>query len=212
MITIVQAEDHQMVRAALKCLLLIQPDFEIIGEASDGLAAIKLVQKLQPRILLLDLSLPGLNGIEVLHRLRPQKETKSIVVSMHAEPQHVMEALYGGASGYVLKDSSSAELIEAIRMVLAGNRFVSPSLKGITFSTSSLKRSGTSAHKNVLTKRERCVLEMAADGGTNPMIAKKLGLSARTVESHRFSFMKKLGLKSQTELVRYAIRKKVISA
>ncbi len=213
MITIVLAEDHQMVREGLKHLLAIESDFKLVGEAGDGLHAVELVEKLKPNILLLDLMIPRLHGLEVIRRLRSQHDTRIIVVSMHSDEPYVIEALKSGAFGYVLKDSPPADLIEAIRQVARGNLSISPSLRGCALAASLRKMSGGPVHdSDNLTNRERLVLQMAAEGNSSAIIASKLFLSPRTVESHRGSLMKKLGLKTQTDLVRYAIRKKIISA
>ena len=211
MITIILAEDHEMVREGFKRLLATESDLELIGEAGDGLRAVELVEKLKPAILLLDLMIPRLHGLEVIRRLRGQTETKIIVVSMHADEPYVIESLKSGASGYVLKDSSPSELIEATRTVAKGNLFISPGLRGCALTASLRTMSGGPLHDgDCLTNRERLVLQMAAEGNSSTIIAGKLFLSPRTVESHRGSLMKKLGLRTQTDLVRYAIRKKII--
>ena len=212
MITIILAEDHRMVREGLRNLLATETDFKLVGEAGDGASAVELVRKLKPQILLLDLTIPRLHGLEVIRQLRGAPIPKIIVVSMHSDEPYVVEALKSGACGYVLKDSSSSELIEAIRAVAKGNLFISPSLKGFALNASLRKVSGGSLDDDAnLTSRERLVLQMAAEGNSSATIAAKLFLSPRTVESHRGSLMKKLGLKTQTDLVRYAIRKKLIS-
>jgi DNA-binding NarL/FixJ family response regulator len=211
MITIVLAEDHQMVRHGLMRLLEDEDELSLVGEAGDGLHAVELVEKLKPKILLLDLMLPRLHGLEVIRRLRGQTGTKIVVVSMYADEPYVIESLKSGASGYVLKDSPPSELIEAIRTVAKGNLFISPGLRGCALSASLRTMSGGPLHdSDNLTNRERLVLQMAAEGNSSSVIARKLFLSPRTVESHRGSLMKKLGLRTQTDLVRYAIRKKII--
>jgi two-component system response regulator NreC len=214
MTTILIAEDHALVREGLKRLLDAEHSFRLIGEAGDGNKAAELCEKLKPQILLLDLMIPRLHGLEVLRHLRREKSaTKTIVVSMHADEPYVIEALKSGASGYVLKDSPPAELIEAIKTVSNGGLFVSPSLKGCALNASLRKMSGGPLHDGAnLTNRERMVLQMAAEGNSSSAIGAKLFISSRTVESHRGSLMKKLGLKTQTDLVRYAIRMNIIAA
>lgn len=211
MTTIAIAEDHLLVREALKCILSCETDFQVVAQTSDGLAVIKLVDQFKPQILFLDLGLPNLHGLEVLKRLHPRNGTKTIVVSMQAAPGYVVESFRNGAAGYVLKDSSSQDLIEAIRTVVKGDVYISPSLKSsvINISFRSI-RSNTDAH--TLTTREREILGLCAEGQTSRTIGRALSLSRRTVEAHRTSFMKKLGLKTQTDLVRYAVRNKIICA
>jgi len=213
MITIILAEDHELVREGFKHLLASETNFRLLGETGDGVRAVELVEKLKPHILLLDLVIPRLHGLEVIRRLRRRPATKIIVVSMHSDEPYVVEALRGGALGYVLKDSSSTELIEAIRTVKGGNLFISPSLKDRALSTSLRNVSrGPLYDGDRLTNRERLVLRMVAEGNSNSSIAGMMFLSPRTIESHRGRLMKKIGLRSQTDLVRYAIRNKIIAA
>ena len=211
MTTVVLAEDHRLVREGLSALLARDPTLTIVGEASEGERAVNLVEKLKPDLLLLDLMLPRLHGLDVLRRVRKRHGTKVVVVSMHADEPHVSEAFRNGADGYVLKDSSATELLKAIRSVLSDRRYLSPSL------ASAAKRpisEGTAAGSDVsstLSARERLVLQLGAEGHTSAQIGKQLFISRRTVESHRANLMKKLSLRTQTDLVRFAIRKKLIS-
>ncbi len=208
MITLVLADDHHLVRQGLKHLLKRQSGFELLGEAADGFAAVTLVEKLKPQILLLDLMVPKLHGLEVIRRLRPNKKTRIIVVSMHSDEPYVLEALRHGAWGYVLKDSTEEELIEAIRTVTNGSRYFSPPLRDRAVRNFA-RRLETS---DSLTPRERLVLQLAAAGETNGSIARKLFISRRTAETHRANLMRKLGLHSQTDLVRFAIRNQILAA
>lgn len=215
MTTIILADDHHLVRKALKVLLQAQRDFEIIAEASDGMEAIELVEKKKPDILLLDLSIPRAHGLDVIRRISKNKRTKVLVVSMHSADAYVIEAMKNGASGYVLKQSSPADLIKAVRHVCAGKTYLSPSLPTREI-LAAVRGKQDGAQKpndaSTVTRREKIVLQLAAEGNNNTQIAKLLYLSPRTVESHRASFMRKLNLRSQTEIVRYAIRKNIISA
>jgi two-component system, NarL family, response regulator NreC len=205
-IRIALAEDHKLVREGLKALLVREAGFQIVGEAGDGVEAIKLVEREKPDVLLLDLRLPRLHGLEVLRQLRSHKGTHVVVVSMHADEPYVVEALRNGVKGYVLKDSPPSEMIQAIRAAADGGQFISPPLTQIALNTM-LRRKSQGTQKDILTKRERLVLELAAEGKSNQEIADKLFISRRTAEAHRAHLMKKLGLKSQTDLVMYGIRK-----
>lgn len=212
--TIVLAEDHVVVRQGIRLLLEQEQDFKLVGEASDGLEAVELVEKHKPRVLILDLMIPRLHGLEVakqVHHSHP--ETKIVILSMHADEPYVMEALRNGASGYVLKDASVDELVAAIRQVLSGRRYLSPVLAERAI-TGYVVHPGETAVDiyDSLTNRERLVLQLAAEGFSNPEIAKKLFISPRTAETHRANLMRKLGLSSQTDLVRFAIRKGIIEA
>jgi two-component system, NarL family, response regulator NreC len=213
MTTIVLADDHNLVREGLKHLLSDQPALKLVGEARDGMEAVAMVEKLRPKILLLDLMLPRLHGLEVIRQVRKSTSTQVIVVSMYSDEPYVIEAFRNGAMGYVLKDSTSAELLQAIRGVESGNRYLSPSLSDLAIHAYLKKVDGiVSDIFHTLTGREREVLQLAAEGRSTAQIAKELFISPRTVESHRANVMKKLALRSQTDLVRFAIRKKIIAA
>ena len=214
MITLVLAEDHHLVRQGLKLLLEAEKTFQLVGEAGDGLEAVRLVEKHRPNILVLDLMIPRLHGLEVTRVVRrDHPETKVIILSMHADEPYVMEALRNGASGYVLKDATGADLVQAVKDVRAGRRYLSPVLAERAY-TGYVERPGESELDvyETLTNRERLVLQLAAEGSSNPVIAKKLFISPRTAETHRANLMRKLGLRSQTDLVRFAIRKGIITA
>ena len=213
MTTIVIAEDHHIVRDGLKALLASEESFSLVGEAADGLTAIDLVAKHQPDILLLDLMIPRLHGLEVAARVhREFKNTKVVILSMHADEPYVAEALRNGASGYVVKDSM-VNLVEAVKSVAAGQRYLSPEAANKARSADSkVGRNDKLDVFEALTKRERHVLQHAAEGLTSAQIAERLFISPRTAETHRANLMRKLSLRSQTDLVRYAIRKKIIEA
>jgi DNA-binding NarL/FixJ family response regulator len=214
MITVVLAEDHHIVRQGLKALLAGVKDLWLVGEAGDGLAAIELVGRFKPNVLVLDLMIPRLHGLEVIRRIHVEHSgTRVIVLSGHAEEHYVVESLRSGALGYVLKDCATSNLIEAIRMVAAGKRYLSPVLeeRAIEAFFQNPIQLGLDPYET-LTERERLILQLAAEGSSNPDIARKLFISTRTAETHRANLMRKLSLHSQTDLVRYAIRKKIISA
>lgn len=197
-------------REGFKALLENEENFEIAGEASDGLQAVELVQEKKPDVLLLDLRIPRLHGIEVLRQLRDQTPTRMVIVSMHSDEPYVVEALKHGVSGYVLKECAPSELVQAIRTVARGGQYLCESLRQKAISAT-IKRLVPGMKGPQLTNRELLVLELAAEGKTSGEIAKALFISRRTAEAHRANLMKKLGLKTQTELVLYAVRNEMIS-
>lgn len=207
---ILLADDHAIVRDGLKALLQSEPDFQVVGEAADGLEAVRLIEKLRPDVAVLDLMMPGLNGLEVTRQV--SRLTHVIILSMHANEAYVIEALRKGAKGYILKDSTSADLVKAIRQVLAGTRYLSQPLSA-QMVDALLKRTTTRELDpyETLTTREREVFQLVAQGKSNQEISEILTLSPRTVEIHRANMMHKLNLESQADLIRLAIKRGVIS-
>jgi DNA-binding NarL/FixJ family response regulator len=213
MTTVVLADDHELVRRGLRGLLEAEPDCRILAEATDGLAAVQAVAKFKPTALFLDLSLPRLHGLEVLRQVRVDSpHTKVIILSMHDDEPYVIEALRAGAMAYVLKGSDSSEIARAFHEVLAGRRFLSAPLSEWAINSLATRTADTTDPMQSLTAREREVLQLAAAGLGNPEIAERLFISPRTAETHRTNFMRKLGLQTQTDLVRFAIRKGIIEA
>ena len=212
-ISIILADDHPVVRRGMQTLLEAEPDFSVIGEAGDGLESVRLVENLQPDVLILDLMMPGLSGLEALRIIRKRSpRTRVVVLSMHNNNAFVAESLKNGATGYVLKGSDEQNLVRAVREAAAGRRFLSPPVteRAIDAYIEQARAAPLDPHET-LTAREREVLQLAAEGKTGAEIAARLHISQRTVENHRANLMRKLGLKNQSELVRYALRRGLIS-
>lgn len=211
-ITLVLAEDHHVVRQGLRTLLNTEPDFAVIGEAAEGLEVSALVERLQPNVLIVDVQMPGLNGLEVTRQIRQRvPQTRVLVLSMHANEAYVLEALRNGAAGYILKSASAETLAEAVRAVAGGHRYLCPPLSERAIEAYVQQaQTGTLDVYDTLTNREREVLQLAAEGAANGQIAEKLSISSRTVEVHRARILQKLDLHSQTDLVRYAIRRGIL--
>ena len=213
MTTIVLADDHHVVRQGLRALLEGEPGFSVIGEAAEGLAVIEMVERLSPDVLVVDVMMPGLTGLEVARQLRQRSpQTRVLMLSMYANEAYVMEALRLGASGYVLKGASAAELVQAVREAAAGRRFLSPPLTEHAIEAYVQKAQAAAPDRyEMLTTREREVLHLAAEGYTHSEVAARLGISPRTAETHRANLMRKLGLKTQTDLVRYAFQRGILA-
>jgi two-component system, NarL family, response regulator NreC len=205
--TVVLADDHHVVREGLRLLLEAQPDLSVVGEASDGLQAADLVDSLKPDVLVVDLIMPGLGGLDVTREAkRRSPKTRIVILSMHSSDSFVLQALKNGAAAYVLKDSSGAELVQAIHTVLAGRRYLSPPLSQKAIDAYVERAKGTEEDLyETLTTREREVLHLAAEGLGNPAIGERLGISPRTAETHRAHLMEKLRLHNKTDLVVYAL-------
>lgn len=204
MIRVVVVDDHAVVRSGLKLLLAAEPDLEVVGEAGTAREAVFEVRAQKPDVLLLDVVMPGESGIEAVPKLLHESpETRVLVLSMQDDPNYVREAFAAGASGYVLKEAADAEVVDAIRQVSSGGRYVHPVL-GARMVTADA-RARAAADADPLSDREREVLRLLALGHTNQEIAGQLFISVRTAETHRAHIMRKLGLETRAELVRYAI-------
>ena len=208
-VSIVLAEDFPILLRGLRSLLESQPDFTVLGATADGPTAVRMVEQLKPKVLVLDLMLPGLGGLEVMRILRGRApRTRIVVLSMHNATPFIAQALQNGAIGYVLKGSPEDEIVLAVREAAVGRRFLSPPITEDALNAYlEQSKSGTFDPHETLTRREREVLQMAAEGKTAPEIAATLNISPLTAESHRASIMKKLGLQNQTDLIRHAIRR-----
>ncbi len=208
MVRLLLADDHQLVRQGVKALLETESDFSVIGEASDGTEAVAMAESLKPDVLVIDAAMPGLNGLEATKQVKQRlPDTKVLVLSMHATEGYVLQALRNGADGYVLKDESATLLVQAVRDVLAGRRYLSPPISERAIDSYVQRaESVTQQDFGMLTAREREILQLAAEGHSNASIAARLSISPRTAETHRTNLMRKLGLRNQTELIKYAIR------
>jgi two-component system response regulator NreC len=213
--TIILAEDHHIVRQGLRALLEAEPDIQIVGEAANGLEATKLAESRQPDVMIVDLMMPGLNGLEVTRQVAQRSpHTQVIILSAFENEAYVTEALGSGAAGYVLKRNSAADLVRAVREVVAGHRYLSPSLSERAIEAyvryiQQVRDSDLDPYET-LTPREREVLHLAAEGHTNAEIAEQLSISPRTVETHRANMMHKLGLRTSTDLIRYAMQRGIL--
>ena len=210
-ITIILVDDHKIVRQGMRSLLESQPDFEVVGEASDGEEALKLMESLSPDIAFMDVMMPNLNGIEVA-KIAHQRglKTKLIFLSMHANPTYAVRALQSGALAYVLKDSDFSEILQTIQNVMKDRRYLSAAIADEVFEILLNADMGKNDLPDSLSTREREVLQLIAEGNANAVIAEKLTLSVRTVEAHRAHIMTKMRFNSQASLVRYAIQQGLI--
>lgn len=203
------ADDHQLVRQGVRALLE-RERFHVVGEASDGQEAIRLAERTQPDVAVLDLSMPVLNGIDAGREiLKVSPKTRFMLLTMHTEEHHILEALRAGARGCVTKTQASEHLVQAIREVCADGVYLSPSVSGAVVQA---YLAGTSLPYEPLTTRERQVLQLVAEGKTTKEVAVILGVSVKTAESHRTRIMEKLDIHSTAGLVHYAIRRGLVAA
>jgi two-component system, NarL family, response regulator NreC len=214
MIRIVLADDHVVMRNGLKLLLERQPNFAVAGEAVNGREAVEICEKLKPDVLVLDIAMPNLNGIEAARQISAKlPHTAIVILSMHSDESYVLRALKAGARAYLLKDSAEADLINAIRAVSEGKAFFSPAISKMLVDDymRRLEQRGVEDSYELLTTREREILQLLAEGKSNKEVAAMLNLSLYTVETHRGNILQKLNLHSVPELILYAVRKGVIS-
>ena len=207
------ADDHQIVRQGLRGLIEAEPDFCVVGEVSDGLETLRLAERLSPDVLVLDLAMPGLHGLEVVRRIgRRWPKIRVIILSMHSNEHYILDALRNGALGYVFKDSCTDNLVRAIRDALAGRRYLPPpfSESAIAAYIDVTKRSAVDVYET-LSNREREVLQLVVEGRTNAEVGNRLFISPRTVEAHRARLMRKLSLRNEADLIRYAFKKGLLS-
>jgi two-component system response regulator NreC len=208
------ADDHIVMRAGLRALLDRQSSLEVVGECENGREAVELAGSLRPDVVVMDVGMPGLNGIEATKTIVDRHSSPAVVIlSMHADESYVMRALKAGARGYLLKDSAAADLIGAIQAVSQGRSFFSPKVSRILAEdyVRILKQKGDVDTYDLLTSREREILQLLAEGKANKEVATALNISPYTVETHRSHILQKLNLHTPAELVLYAVRKGIIS-
>jgi two-component system response regulator NreC len=211
---ILLADDHIVMRTGLRALLERQPNLEVVGESENGRETVALAASLRPDVVVMDVGMPVLNGIEATQMIVTQCPTIAVVIlSMHADESYVMRALKAGARGYLLKDSAAADLIGAIQAISQGKSFFSPKVSRILAEdyVRVLKQKGAVDTYDLLTSREREILQLLAEGKANKEVATALNISPYTVETHRSHILQKLNLHNSAELVLYAVRKGIIS-
>ncbi len=211
-VRVLLADDHALVRAGIRSLLRSIDGVEIVAEAENGQQALERAQATRPDIVLIDISMPGLNGIEATRRIKAQSpDTKVLIVSMHAEPEYVSQALRSGASGYLLKDATPVELELAIQAVRRGEAYLSPRVSSVVVEGFARSATAGGGPLDLLTPRQREILRLIAEGCTTKEIAGRLDVSIKTVETHRAMLMDRLGIRDLAGLVRLAVREGLVS-
>ncbi|MGD0093877.1 MAG: response regulator transcription factor [Planctomycetota bacterium] len=205
---ILLADDHKILRDGLRVLLEREPDLEVVGEAENGTAAVKMARQLKPDVVVMDVGMPESNGIEATRRLQTElPEVRVIALTMHSEKQYLTQMLRSGAAGYLLKDCATEELVKAIEAVVAGGTYLSPQIAGqLTEGYAGYGSPQPAEDSDILSRRECDFLQLMSEGYSTKEIAAKLGISVKTVETYRAHVMKKLKLYNVAELVKYAIR------
>jgi len=214
-IRILLADDHGVVRKGMRFLLERQEQMQVVGEAADGREAVRLAGQLQPDVVVMDVAMPLLNGIEAAAQiLQGRPGTRVVMLSMHSDETYLVRALQVGATGYLLKDSADEDLARAVETVVEGRPFFSPAIAQTLLEDhiSSLRQRGAEDSFDLLTGREREILQLLAEGKSNKDVAALLNLSPYTVETHRTNLMQKLNLHNTAEIVLYAVRKKIIAS
>ncbi len=213
MTTVLVVDDHALVRHGIRRIVESHGEFEVVAEAGSGIAAIEEARRHQPALVIMDVGMKGLSGLAVLGQIRQcSRETRAIIVTMHADERYVYRAVREGARGYVLKDSVEEDLIQALLTVLGGGRYFSPAVRRFADPVTSAERDRMPDDPyELLTQRERELYHLLAEGDSNKDIAKALGLSLHTVETHRARIMEKLGLHTAAELVISAVRRGLVA-
>jgi two-component system response regulator NreC len=204
-------EDHALFREGLRALLSVEPKLEVVGEARDGNEAVQQAKSLRPDVILMDLEMPELNGLEATRRIRRAvPSSRVLVLTLDDDEEVVAQCLEAGASGYVLKEGPSSQLVYAIEAVQRGQRYLSPRVLGHVVSSDGTRRKKARTSFDLLTSREREVLRLLAEGDSVKQIALRLGLSVKTVDVHKSNLMRKLDVHDRAGVVKYAIRRKLI--
>ena len=210
-IRILICEDHALVRDGLRATLREQPAFEVVGEARNGLEAVEATRRLQPDVVLMDVDMPELSGLEATRRIAAARmPSKVLILSLYDDEDLIAGGLDAGAAGYVLKDGPTSQLLYAIESVHRGDRYMSPRALSVILERGATRGKGTGTRYDLLTDREREVLKLLADGLSSKDIASRLRLSIKTVDVHKYSLMKKLDIHNRADLVKYAIRKRLV--
>jgi RNA polymerase sigma factor (sigma-70 family) len=213
LIRVLLADDHSVVRQGLRAWLERSGDIEVVGEAADGREAVTMAERLDPDVVVMDIAMPMLNGIEATAQItRRNPETKVIILSMHADESYILRALGAGAKGYLLKESTETDILPAVRNVRDGKPYFTPSIARLLLEDymRALKQNNLQDSYDLLTEREREVLQLLAQGKSNKEVAQILNLSPHTIDSHRTNMMQKLNLHNTAEIVLYAVRKGII--
>jgi DNA-binding NarL/FixJ family response regulator len=211
-IRILLVDDHAILRAGIRALLETQPDMAVIGDAEDGRSAVSLACQLKPDVVLMDIAMPLLNGLEATRQIKHDcPEVKVLILSMHDNDEYIHQALLNGAMGYILKDATAHELIDAIHSIHRGEAILSPAITRLVIENylrwGDIQKDSAS---DGLSPREREVLQLIAEGYSNKQIAEILCISLKTVQTHRMNLMAKLGLHNRADLIKYAIQRKII--
>lgn len=215
-INIVLADDHVLVRKGIKAMLESDTDIDVIGEASNGVEALEAAGKLHPDILVLDIRMPEMNGLEAAAKLENiSPDTKAVILSMHDSEEYVLQALDAGAYGYLLKDTDKTEFVKALKQVHGGSKYFSGAVSNVLANRLLNAKPFTSKNSDVedsynLTRREKEILRMVVEGKQNKQIAEASGKSVRTIETHRFNIMKKLGVNNAIDMVNKAVKENLI--
>lgn len=207
------ADDHGIVRQGLRALLEKSPEISVVGEASDGREAVRLAAELRPNIVVMDIAMPLLNGVDATSQiLGRDPDVKVIILSMHSDESYILRALSAGAKGYLLKDSAEGDILPAVETVAKGRPYFSPVIASTLLEEylQAMKKNQVRDSFDLLTDREKEVLQLLAEGKSNKEVAAVLNLSPYTIESHRTSLMQKLNLHNTAEIVLYAVRKNII--
>jgi len=213
-IRVMLADDHGIVRTGIRYLLEHQPDIEVVAEAADGREAVRLAGDLKPGVVVMDIAMPKLNGIEAAAQIvKHDSSVRVIILSMHDDEEYLVRALTAGVKGYLLKDTAQIDMVRAVQSVAQGRAFFSPAIaqKLAEDYTRQLQTRGLADSYELLTEREKEILQLLAEGKSNKEAAAVLNVSPYTVETHRTHIMQKLSLHNTAEIVLYAVRKKIVS-